>query len=138
MDYTRAYNQRMKSGILTAGILLASFAWAADEVGDRAAIEKAVRAMAPLASDFDGYAELAQLSVVADKPRVVISKEPWGEAQVVMPGTPTAASAVVTKIRFMTPTVAVVDAASVKASLFIVLRKEETGWKIASLRILAP
>ena len=36
------------------------------------------------------------------------------------------------------PRVAIVDASSTKAPLLMVLKKEGTDWKIASLRMLAP
>lgn len=72
---------------------------------------------------------------VPNKPgQIIISKEPWGEATWV-----SASMSVrrirVAKIRFLTPEIALVDALS-PGPLLIVLKKQGTDWKIASLRRL--
>jgi hypothetical protein len=140
----------MKSIMLA--VLFAGGVWAADEAADRAAIEKTIGALsvAPIredlfAVDFDGRAELARLAETPrmvetdEKPTVVISKEPWGEATIVMQGMTVRAMPVivVNKIRFLAADVAMVDAVG-RGPLLFVLKKFRTDWKIASLRILAP
>jgi hypothetical protein len=139
----------MKSIMLA--VLFASGVWAADEVADRAAIEKTIGALsvAPLredlfTADFDGRAEMARLAetprmVEADaKPTVVISKEPWGEATITMQGLTVRAMSVIVirKIRFLAPDVVMVDGVG-RGPVLLVLKKYGTDWKIASLRILA-
>jgi hypothetical protein len=73
-----------------------------------------------------------------DQPvEVFISKEPWGEAIWIPAGMSTNVARIrITRIRFLTPDVAMVDAVS-RDPLLIVMRKVGTDWKIASLRILA-
>lgn len=73
-----------------------------------------------------------------DQPgEIVISKEPWGEATWVPAGMNMNVARIrITRIRFLTPEVAMVDAVA-RDPLLIVLRKVGTNWKIASLRILA-
>lgn len=150
--------------------LFAGFAWA-DEVADRAAIEKTVAGLnvfPPRAdlftADFDGREELLRLrrtsilivcpevwgelcspagvtmeTTIDDRPgEVIISKEPWGEATISMPGSVVGMRVLILakKIRFLTPEAAIVDAMG-RRPVLIVLRKEGTDWKIASLRILA-
>ena len=123
--------------LFAVGLLLASAAWAADESSDsfakeRLAVEKTVLALASFTSDFDGAAALPQLT--PSKPVVVISKEPMGEAQIVVASPAT--RIVLEKTRFITPDVAIVDASSAHPLLFVV--KREAGvWKIVSLRVLA-
>jgi len=158
-DCIERYDLFMKS-IVLAFVFCAGGVWAADEAADRQAIQKTVSQLAvfpPRAdlftSDFDGRAELAGLRRVTCPPevkgtlcaamglplpagdtvyQVVISKEPWGEAQVV----PARSIIVAKRIRFLSPEIAMVDADGT-SPLLIVLRKEGTDWKIASLRILA-
>lgn len=139
----------MKSILLA--VLFAGGVWAADEVADRAAIEKTIGALsvAPIredlfTADFDGRAEMARLKetprmVETDaKPTVVISKEPWGEATIVMQGMTVRAMPVIVvkKIRFLAAEVAMVDGMG-RAPVLLVLKKYGTDWKVASLRILA-
>ncbi len=139
----------MKSILLA--VLFAGGVWAADEVADRAAIEKTIGALsvAPIredlfTADFDGRAEMARLTetprmVETDaKPTVVISKEPWGEATIVMQGMTVRAMPVIVvkKIRFLAAEVAMVDGMG-RAPVLLVLKKYGTDWKVASLRILA-
>jgi hypothetical protein len=122
--------------LFTVGLLLASAAWAADDTSDdlakeRLAVEKTVLALASFTSDFDGASALAQLTPA--KPVLVVSKEPMGEAQIVMPGP---GRVILVKTRFLTSDVALVDASAAHPLLFVV--KREAGvWKIASLRVLA-
>lgn len=106
--------------------------WAADEASDRLAVEQTVFALKSFTSDFDGAAALARLTPV--KPSVAISKEPMGEAVILLPGA--VARAMPRKVRFITPDVAIVDATGAYPMLFIV-KREEGIWRIASLRILA-
>jgi hypothetical protein len=149
----------MKS-IVLAFVFCAGGVWGADEVADREAIQKTVAQLGVLpqradlfTADFDGRAELAGLRGVTCPPEVkgplcsamglpmpagdtayevVISKEPWGEATISRSRT----VMVVKNIRFLTPEVAMVDAVG-KTPLLILLKKEGTDWKIASLRMLA-
>jgi len=145
----------MKS-IVLACVLCAGGIWGADEVAEREAIQKTVAqlgvfpARADLfTADFDGRAELASLRGVTCPPevtgplclamvlpdttyQVVISTKPWGEAEIVR----TRNVIVAKNIRFLAPEIAMVDAVG-KNPLLIVLKKEGTDWKIASLRILA-
>ncbi|MGA3189576.1 MAG: hypothetical protein ABSF22_20920 [Bryobacteraceae bacterium] len=136
--------------IIFAVVLFAGAA-GAEEFADRAAIEKTISALNVwpvradiFTADFDGRQELARLAqnpqvVAADaKPSVEISKEPWGEATISLPGMILRISpAIVTKkIRFLSADVAMVDAVG-KGPLLFVLKREGTDWKIASLRILA-
>ena len=139
----------MKSILLA--VLDAGGVWAAEEAADRAAIEKTIAALsvAPVradlfTADFDGRAEMARLTETPrmvesdEKPTVVISKEPWGEATIVMQGMTVRAMPVIVvkKIRFLTPEVVMVDGVG-RVPLLLVLKKVGTDWKIASLRILA-
>jgi len=143
----------MKS-IVLALIFCACAAWASD----REEIEKTVSQLGvypPPADlftvDFDSREELSRLRSaivptiainpvpLQDRPgEVIISTEPWGEATILIPGSPLSLRVVflVKNIRFLTPEVALVDAQA-KTPLLIVLRKEGPAWKIASLRILA-
>jgi hypothetical protein len=109
--------------------------------------------------DSDAPAKLAELyktmrveyqirSATLTGPKVVISHEPWGEAQIMMPElaleirTP---RVVCGAIRYVTDDVAVVDASFVvwrgeirrRTPLVLVMKKEDELWKIASLRVLA-
>jgi hypothetical protein len=120
--------------------LCASFAFAADETADRAAIEKSVTTLTGFTADFDSRDVLLKLAAPADgatQPGVVVSTKPWGEATIVMPGVPVLAGPKVNKIRLITPEVAIVDAMG-KAPMLFVLRKENGDWKIASVRATAP
>lgn len=132
---------------MLAAVLLSGSIWA-DDTADRAAIEKTVAAFnespirtAIFAADFDGKAELQRLwetpkdAAGEAKPAVIVSKQPWGEATVVLPGMAAHAPVVVKKIRLISQDVGMADVAGNVPAL-IVLRKEGADWKIASLRIL--
>jgi hypothetical protein len=85
---------------------------------------------------------------------MIISHEPWGEATIDFPGRwPHATMEVVNPrivsrtIRFITPDVALAEGACVYREdgggtrftpLLFVMKREGGGWKIASLRVLAP
>jgi hypothetical protein len=142
----------MKS-IILAAVLFAGGLWAADEVADRAAIENTIRlfnlspSRAGLFTDDFDRSELAgfptapaagtgSIPVTVDgvPGEVVISKEPMGEA-IWLPKTGLHGLSVL-KIRFLTPEVAMADAAG-NGPVLILLKKVGTDWKIASLRRLA-
>lgn len=154
----------MKSIVLSY-VLCAGGVWAADEAADRASIEKTISALNgwPIriqlfTADFDDQAELARVvkfgfpavcpevwwetcgvqAPTVDHPgEVVISKEPWGEATWIPAGLNLNLMRIrITRIRFMTPEVALVDAEG-RSPLLIVMKKVGTDWKIASLRALA-
>jgi hypothetical protein len=140
------------------GFFLLVGAWGADEAAERAAIAKTIAALSVwpvradlFTADFDGPAkggvrvvcpevwwETCGAPVETDSTQlpgsgaVVISKEPWGEAVWIPAGTAIRPA----KIRFLTPEVATVDAVGT-ARVFLVMKKEGTEWKIASLRVLA-
>lgn len=127
----------MKS-VALALIFCASWTHAADEASDRAAIRKTVIELRAFTADFDDDAELARIRTAPGSlqpPEVLISTEPWGEADIFIP-MPGVSFIAVKKIRFLTPEVALVDAYGKTPVLFL-LRKEAETWKIASIRILA-
>jgi hypothetical protein len=142
----------MKS-IILASVLFAGGVFAADEVADRAAIEKTILAFSvtPLSadlytSDFDreelmGFGKAASTDsgaipiTVGGKPgELVISKEPMGEATWFPAGMHW--NLTVRKVRFLTPEVAMADVMA-KAPGLILLKKAGADWKIVSLRVLA-
>ena len=137
----------MKS-IVLAFVFCAGGIWAADEAADRAGIEQTIRAasiwptrVTLFTADFDNQRELFRVMRVGPKGdetgEIVISKEPWGEATWIPAGMNMNIARIrITRIRFLTPDVAMVDAVS-RDPLLIVMRKVGTDWKIASLRILA-
>jgi hypothetical protein len=124
-------------------ILCAGWIHAADETSDRQAIRRTVFRLNSFTADFDNDAELARirtapvlLQPLADRPgEVIISSEPWGEAEIFIP-MPGVTFIAIKKIRFLTPETALVDAYA-KMPVLFVLRKEAETWKIASIRILA-
>lgn len=166
----------MKS-VLCLPLLLASYA-SADEGADRLSIDRAIAALNELpqrpalfigdaSSEFDRLPNIktgafrvlgsqedpASLAPI-DRPMVVISHEPWGEATIAFPGdsshpavempNPLIASAV---SRFITPDVALAEGTwtyknnrgtTQTVPLLFVMKKEGESWKIASLRVLAP
>ena len=76
---------------------------------------------------------------------VVISKEPWGEARIGFPAIEP--PAVRPFITFVTPDVALAEGAfsylngtptAQPTPLLFVMKREGGGWKIASLRVMAP
>jgi hypothetical protein len=127
-------------------LLFAAHAWA-DQAADRAAIERVIGALnsaqsrpgeKPDSSLFTADAD-NQLDRLADLNRRLFqaSKEPWSEAT-----TPRMA---IQSIRFVTPDVALVDAANTqygsviparRIPLLLVMKKEGADWRIASLRVL--
>jgi hypothetical protein len=132
----------MKSIMLA--LVLAGGIWGADEVSDRAAIEKTIAKLnfSPVpaglfTTDFEDQAELARFRGPAPAGELVISKEPWGEAVWVPGGANIPFTHIkTTRIRFLTPGVAMADVDG-NGRAVMVLRKEGAVWKIASLRILA-
>jgi hypothetical protein len=148
--------------LLPVSFLLAASVWA-DESADRVAIDRTIAALnevplhaALFTGDGDAAAVLEQLRKgitpmyrPRSSPSVTISHEPWREATIHLPApaneviNPRIASG---SVRFITPDVALVDGSftnrdgsgtQTKALLFV-LRKQADGWKIASLRVLAP
>jgi len=79
-----------------------------------------------------------------DRPAVIISHEPWGEAAIDLPGSSAPAVEVADPrieggaIRFITPDVAIVEGHCASAALLFVMKRDEGDWKIAALRMLAP
>ena len=86
-------------------------------------------------------------------PLVTVSKEPWGEAQINLPGSELNRKMEflnprisLTRVRFLTPEVALADGtwtaqegeAKHTVPLLFVMKKEHDGWKIAAARRLAP
>jgi hypothetical protein len=129
----------MKSIVLA--LVLAGGIWGADEVLDRIAIEKTIAGLnaAPVwaglfTADFPDNSDLAQLRVSSSMDELVISKEPMGEA-VWIPAGMKGSRIRATKIRFLTPDVALADVIG-NGRAVLVLRKEGALWKIASLRLL--
>ena len=132
--------------ILCLSLLFSACMWA-DEAADRVAIEKVIGALnephrgphakslsALFTSDADP-AELRRLSDMEGRMRQV-SDGPWSEA--------TAPRIVSESIRFVTPDVALVDAAiaqygSLLASrepVLLLMKKQGTEWRIASVRLV--
>jgi hypothetical protein len=125
--------------ILCLSLLFSACMWA-DEAADRVAIEKVIGALnephrgPQLTSDADP-AELRRLSDMEGRMRQV-SDGPWSEA--------TAPRIVSESIRFVTPDVALVDAAiaqygSLLASrepVLLLMKKQGTEWRIASVRLV--
>jgi hypothetical protein len=155
--------------ILCLPLILGSFALAADEAADRAAIGQTIATLnqfpqpAGLFMD-DAVSELGRLPgvntvqfqpnakvVTAGGLTVVISREPWGEAQICPPCVfpqplvivnPQFASGA---IRFITPDVAMVEGSYTRRNgdlvqttpLLFLMRRDGDVWKIASVRLLA-
>src|SRR5216684_2473608 len=144
--------------ILCLSVLLASSGWA-DELDDRASIAKTISTLNTSAigatsftADFN-FAELERVwptvSLWGIGPwKVVISDEPWVEAQVAPVMTvPLQAPPrlVIRSVRFITTDVALVDAVSEsrdgtpprRVPVLLVMRREGTDWRIASVRKVA-
>jgi hypothetical protein len=158
--------------ILCLPLILGSYALAADEAADRAAIGQTIAAAlnqvpvpAGLFTD-DAVSDLGRLPGVnqaqfqfqrdvtvatASGLTVVISHEPWGEAQIYPPGVfpqplvivnPRFASGAV---RFITPDVAMVEGSYTRRDgdvvqttpLLFLMKRDGDVWKIASVRLLA-
>ena len=133
--------------LLWLPLIFAASLWA-DEAADRAEIGRTVSALnvvPPRAglftADSEAPAVLATLGGGGGL-TVTISHEPWGEATI-GPASGPASNPIISiaKIRFITPDVALVDAAATHAGgkdatpLVFVLKKEGDSWKIASARI---
>jgi hypothetical protein len=122
--------------------LLFPLCWGADESAGRAAIEKVIAALndegatasAFFTADADP-AEIHQLDRLKQRMRET-ARKPWSEVM--------APKILSRRIRFVTPEVAIVDgvifqygSALLRSTpLIFVMRKQEGGWRIASLRIL--
>jgi hypothetical protein len=158
---------RNRHVILCLPLILGSCALAADEATDRAAIARTIAALNQVPqppglftddaiSELDRLPEMSAVQfqpnatvTITVGPGLVISHEPWGEAQIYMPGLPRAvmvnpriASGIV---RFVTPDVAMVegtytrrDGDSVQTTpLLFLMKRDGEVWKIASVRLLA-
>ncbi len=128
-------------------LLAASWAWAANEAADRAAVDKLIWALQAsktspgervslLSSDIDRAEferEFAALNI-----GMIDATGVWKEV--------TRPALVVSGIRFVTPEVALIDGANVQAGSIMIRRvpfaliakREQGAWKIAALRTLAP
>jgi hypothetical protein len=87
-------------------------------------------------SDFGDGAEFRRINSVGT---VVISKEPLGEATVILPPSGVRRF-VVESIRFLTAEVALVDALdrnNGNATVLLVMKKEGADWKLASYKRVA-
>jgi|SRR5689334_9915178 len=128
-------------------LLAVSWAWAADEAADRAAVDKLISALqaskaqateraAMLSSDID-RAEFER-EFAALNNGMIEATGVWKEV--------TQLALVVSGIRFVTPDVALVDGANVQAGsimlrrvpFVLIARREQGGWKISALRSLPP
>jgi hypothetical protein len=141
-----------------------TLAWG-DEAVDRTAIAETIASLnRPAAqallftSDSDARTELNKLwsgkkptYVVrqnAGQPKVVISSEPWGEAQIVFPVPVVEATNprfVGGAVRFLSDDVALAEGSLVERTgeerqstpLLFILKREGADWRIASMRVLA-
>jgi hypothetical protein len=122
--------------LVATGLLCAALAFA-DVPADRKAIEKVINSLStanPVSVLFtaDAVSQLDQLTQPAN--------EPWSEVFRPTNGRPRIA---VQSIRFLTPEVALVDAESTqvrstaiwRVPVWLVMKKEGSDWKIASLRL---
>ena len=122
-------------------LLISAFAWA-DETADRSAIQTVVEALnadsgKPASSLFTADAD-SDLSRLPDLDRRLTPADaPWSEV--------TKPHITLQKIRFVTPEVALVDAANTqfgstilvrRVPMLLVMRREAEGWRIASLRVM--
>jgi len=126
-------------------LLFATLAWA-DEAADRSAIERVIGVLNDCQAGSskkrtlftsDADSELEHPSKL-DRRLLQLSSEPWSEV--------TAPRLVIHSIRFVTNDVALVDAASTqygstilvrRIPVRLVMKREGTDWRIASLRVLA-
>jgi hypothetical protein len=161
---------RNRNVILCLPLILGSCALAADEAADRAAIGRTIAALnqvpqpAGLFTD-DAVSDLGRLpgvneaqfqferdvTVAAGGLTVVISHEPWGEAQIYPPGAFPQSLVIVNPrfasgaVRFITPDVAMVEGSYTRrdgdvvqtAPLLLLMKRDGEVWKIASVRLLA-
>jgi hypothetical protein len=123
---------------MATGLLCAALAFA-DVPADHTAIEQVVHSLStanPVSVLFTADAD-SQLDRLTQPP-----SEPWSEVFHATNGRPFIA---VQSIRFLTPEIALVDAVSTqigstafrRVPVWLVMKKEATGWKIASLRLPA-
>ena len=120
-------------------LLFAAIAWA-DETSDRAAIGRVIAALNDSqtnAADKRSRLFTADADNELDGHPMQPSGTPWSEV--------TAPRIVVHAVRFVTPEVALVDAANTqygsvivvrRVPVLLVMRKEGTEWRIASVRVL--
>jgi hypothetical protein len=186
---SRCYDVRVKT-TLCLSLALSSLVWA-NEASDRAAVEKVILGLndsppnpALFMPGFNGFAELARLDIRPASERspnsidlrnaatirdpaathVVISKEPWGEATLVVPQTiPVAASNPappdqgrlisrfnIQSVRFVAKDVALVEAVKdhyyerpgprnrwQSAPALFVVKKDRKVWGIDSVHVIA-
>jgi hypothetical protein len=153
--------------ILCLPLILGSCVLAADEAADRAAIRQTIAALNQVPqpsglfrddaiSELDRLPEMSAVQFQPNKtvtisvgPGLVISHEPWGEAEIYMPGLPRAVMVnpriASGTVRFVTPDVATVegsytrrDGDSVQTTpLLFLMKRDRDVWKIASVRLLA-
>ena len=129
--------------ILFVSLLVASGAWA-DEATDLAGIKQTVvrlgGAMHPQPALFTpDFADSAAFERLTSVGSVVISKEPFGEAQIVLPPA-TGTRFAIQSIRFVTGEVALVDALdgqNGRESVLLVMKKEGADWRLAAFKRIA-
>jgi len=131
--------------VICALLLFTAYAWA-DGAADRAAIEHVIGSLdagqnagekpLPVLFTADAENELNRLASL-DQWLLERSKEPWSEV--------TAPRLVIQSVRFVTPDVALVDAANthfgstilaLRIPVLFVMKKEGAVWRISSLRVL--
>jgi hypothetical protein len=139
--------------LLCLALLAASSARAGD-AGDEAAIRRVIAALnqvpppaGAFTADSDAPRMLERLrnrpTTYRHRPTVVISHDPWGEANIVLPPLVILANPGIAPraVRLITPDVAIVDAVCAYTvetiPLLFVMKKEGDDWKIDSARILA-
>ncbi len=131
--------------ILCGFLLLGSSVIAADEAVERASIATTISwlngsALDPdlFTADFPDSVELTRGVQGNFGGRVVISKEPWGEATWFPPLTaPRTLRFVIQSVRFVTPDVALVDGIdrqNESRPVLFVMKKEGIAWRIAGFR----
>jgi hypothetical protein len=119
-------------------LFFAGCAWA-DEAADRAAIVRVIAALNAVPRRGDLFTPDVDGRAALERPTVVISHEPWGEATINLPGTGVGRAIASRQIRFVTPDVAVVDGEFVAdgTALFFVMKRDAGEWRIASVRLVA-
>lgn len=126
--------------ILALGFLLAAAAPSADVASEAAAIDKTIDRLNNFpgadvfTSDFDDW---AALKAARAGDLHVECPEAWKETCGMFPIPGVDARRIVAiKIQFVTPDVAIADAVG-NVPVLIVLKKESSEWKVASIRVLA-
>jgi hypothetical protein len=134
---------------LTLAMLLTSATWA-DEAADRTAVEAVVSALNNprpelFTADFPNAAELRRFQtkapvfgeISACPGTLVISREPMGEATWYPSFTSAAPPRFITRsVTFVSPDTAIVVATHEQESVLLVLKNENSTWRIASFRSL--